>query len=117
MNSKWRIQDGGWLQTLFLAVNDVIMTSLLLLKFINVFANFYLLVFFALRGKIDGTWILLASNRIILSTKLCLDVGNNEYIILCDFGGRIISRLKVVEGELQKCPFPPVVASFKKSPV
>ena len=62
-----------------LTVSDVIMTSLLLLKFINVFANFYLLVFFALRGKIDGTWILLASNRIILSTKLCLDVGNNEY--------------------------------------
>ena len=53
-----------------LTVNDVIMTSLRLLKFINVFSNFYLLVFFALRGKIDGTWILPASNRIILSTTL-----------------------------------------------
>ena len=69
-----------------LTVNDVIMTSLRLLKFINVFSNFYLLVFFALRGKIDGTWILPASNR--------------------------ISGFKVIEGELQKCPFPTVVGSF-----
>lgn len=100
-----------------LTVNDVIMTSLRLLKFLNVFSNFYLLVFFALRGKIDGTWILPASNRIILSTKLCLDAGNNEYVILCNFGGRIISGFKVIEGGAPEVPLPPGCRKFKKSPV
>lgn len=99
-----------------LTVNDDIMTSLLLLKFINVFANFYLSIF-RLRGKIDGTWILPASNRIILSTKLCLDAGNNEYVILCNFGGRIISGFKVIEGGAPEVLLPPGCRKFKKSPV
>ena len=48
-----------------LVINDVIMTSLLWLKVINVLANSLILsaallfeVFLVLRGKIDGIWIL-----------------------------------------------------------
>ena len=40
-----------------------------------------------------------------------------NHIILCDFGGRIISGFKVTKGELQKCPFPPGCRKYKKSPV
>ena len=38
--SKWRIQDGRWFQFPIYVINDVIMPSLLVLKIINVFANF-----------------------------------------------------------------------------
>lgn len=32
-----------------------------------------------------------------MSIKLCLDFGNDEHIILCNFGGRIMSDFEVVE--------------------
>ena len=54
---------------------------------------------------------------IILSTKLCLDAGNNEYVILCNFGGRIVSSFKVIEGEAPEVPLPPGCRKLKKSPV
>ena len=40
----------------------------------------------------------MTSNDVNLSIKLWLDVGNNEYIILCYFGVRIMSGLEVIEG-------------------
>ena len=79
-----------------LTVNDVIILSLRLLKFINVFSNFYLLVFFALRGKIDGTWILPASNRIILSTTLFC-------VILVAV---LLAVLKLLRGSSRSAPSP-----------
>ena len=33
----------------------------------------------------------MTSNYFFVSIKLCLDVGNKEYIILCYFGGCIMS--------------------------
>ena len=44
------------------------------------------------------------SNYVIVSIKLCLDVENNECIILYYFAGRIISCFEVIEGHP---PYPP----------
>jgi len=38
-------------------------------------------------------------NDVIVTIKLCLDVGNDDYIILCYFGGHVMSGFKVIEGE------------------
>ena len=48
----------------------------------------------------------MTSYHIIVSIKFCLDVGNDECIILCNFGGRIMSGFEILEGDLQS-PFPP----------
>ena len=88
-----------------LTVNDVIMTSLLLLKFINVFSNFYLLVFFSLSGKIDGTWILPPSNRIILSTTLFCGI----------LVAVLLAALKLQRGSSRSALSPRVVGSIKKA--
>lgn len=42
IDSEWQIQDDGifWFQFIFSIINDIIITSLLLLKTINVSANF-----------------------------------------------------------------------------
>ena len=37
----------------------------------------------------------MTSKYVILSIKLCLDAGNNEYIILSNFGGRILNGVKL----------------------
>ena len=81
------------------------MTSLLLLKIINVLANFLILPdallfqYFSLWRKfiIDGIKILqislnviMTSNYVIVSIKLFHDVGNDEYIIPCNFSGLIL---------------------------
>ena len=45
--------------------------------------------------------VIMTSNYVIVSVKLCLKVGNNDYIILCNFGGRIMSgRSKQKQGRL-----------------
>ena len=44
-----------------------------------------------------------------LSLELCPEVGNDEYLILCNFGGRSMIGFEVMEG--------PPVAGSKKSPV
>ena len=41
----------------------------------------------------------MASNYIIMSIKLCLDVGNDKDISLYNFGGLILSGFEVIEGE------------------
>ena len=40
----------------------------------------------------------------IKSIKLCSEVGNDEYINLCYFGGRRISGFEVIEGGLRDTP-------------
>ena len=35
-----------------------------------------------------------------MAIKLCLDVGNDNYIILWNFGGHVMSGFKVIEGKL-----------------
>ena len=47
-----------------------------------------------------------------MSIKLCLDVRNDEYIILCNFGDRTMSGFEVIERGLLGSP--PVAASEKK---
>ena len=37
------------------------------------------------------------SDYVIVSTKLCPAVGNDEYFILCSFDGRNMSCFKVIE--------------------
>ena len=41
----------------------------------------------------------MASNFVIVSIKLCLNGGNDEYISLCKFGGLILNCFEVIEGE------------------
>ena len=36
----------------------------------------------------------------IVSIKLCLNVRNDEYITLCNFGDRTMSGFEVIEGDL-----------------
>ena len=48
----------------------------------------------------------MTSCHIIVSIKFCLDVGNDECIILCNFGGRIMSGFEILEGDPQS-PSPP----------
>ena len=40
----------------------------------------------------------MTSRYVIVSVTFCLNIGNNEYIILCNFGGRIVSNCEVLEG-------------------
>ena len=40
------------------------------------------------------------SNYAIVAIKLCLDVGNDDYIIFWNLGGHVMSGFKVIEGEL-----------------
>ena len=54
----------------------------------------------------------MTSNNVIVTIKLCLDVGN--YFILCNFGGRIIRGFKVIEGSLQSQPTPLAGSKKKK---
>ena len=82
--------------------------SLLLLKIISVLANFLILwdplLFkcFSLWGeKLMEVWfyqwiqqhdVIMTSNYVIVWIKLCLNVGSNEFITLCN--------IEVIEGEL-----------------
>ena len=68
---------------------------------------------FWLRGKIDGIGfckliqqydVIMALNYIIMSIKLCFDVGNDKGISLYNFGGFILSGFEVIEGEGGKGP-------------
>lgn len=67
-----------------LTLNDVVMTSMILLKIIkNVFAN----VFVLSDTSLFNYFFLL----IIFFFSLTTCIQNDEYIILCKFGGRIMS--------------------------
>ena len=44
--------------------------------------------------------VIMMSNYVIVPIKLCLVVGNDERFLLCNFGGRIMSGLRKVLGEL-----------------
>ena len=84
-------------------MNNVIVTSLLLLKVINVLVNFFMLSNFlpylsnfpfmvTLRGirirqGMEQCVVIMTSNYVIVSITLCLNIGNDEYIILGNFGG------------------------------
>ena len=48
----------------------------------------------------------MTSYYVIVSIKVFLNVGNDEYIILCNFGGRtIMSGFEVIDWGLQEpCP-------------
>ena len=99
-------------------INNVIVTSLLLLKVINVLVNFLMLSNFLLylsnfpfmvtlrvtwiRQRIEQCDVIMTSNYVILSITVCLDIGNDEYIILGNFGGRIIRRKRKKKKERKK---------------
>ena len=42
--------------------------------------------------------VFVTSNYVIASIKLYPDAGNGEFIILCNFGGRIMSGFESIEG-------------------
>ena len=47
------------------------------------------------------------SDYVIVSTKLCPEVGNDEYIVLCNFGAIVCTVLKLWRGASKlKPPFP-----------
>ena len=54
----------------------------------------------------------MTSDYVITSIKLCPVVGNNEYIILCDFVGHRMGCFEVLEGGLLD-PHPTVEGSKK----
>ena len=59
----------------------------------------------------------MTSNYVILLIKFSLNVGNDDYIILCNFDDLIISGLEAEEGGLRTSPPPPrpfPVAGSKK---
>ena len=73
-----------------------------------------------LGGKKDGISILPINSTIwrqiscpfFVSIMLCLDVGKNKYIILCNFGGRSMSGCEVIEKGSRSLP---TVAGIKNS--
>ena len=96
--------------TSLLVINDIIMTSLLLLKIIYVLANFL--------DFIRDPTIFQQHDVIMTSdTSFCqssYEVGNDEYITVCNFGSRRMRGFKVIEGDLRALPSP--VARGKKKP-
>ena len=50
----------------------------------------------------------------MVSIKLCKDGENDEYIILCNFGGRITSSFGVIEVDLWR-PHRPGSREWKKA--
>ena len=46
----------------------------------------------------------MASNYVIMSIKLCLDVGNDKDSSLYNFGGLILSGFEVIEGKGERVP-------------
>ena len=59
----------------------------------------------------------MTSDYVIMSIKLCPVVGNNEYIIVCDFVGRKMGGIEVLEGGFLDPPPHPTVEGSKKSHV
>ena len=62
----------------------------------------------------------MTSNYVKMSIKLCLNVGNEDYIILCNFGGLIISGLEAEEGVSEPppgLPFPVAGIEANNKPV
>ena len=101
------------------------MTSLLLLKIIYVLANFvsdtlilkYFSPYVYFEGKLDfvnkfnnmtSPWHLITS---LCQSSYAQEVGNDEYIIVCNFGGRRMSGFEVIGGG---APRRPPVAESKK---
>ena len=113
----WMIQNGGANMTdgscSFLVINDVIITFLLLLRLYMYWPTWfyqtlyhYLISIFRFIYTLRESWILpyiqqydviMTSENVILSIKLYPEVGNCEYIILCNFGCRGISGFEVIE--------------------
>ena len=50
---------------------------------------------------------------VTVSIKLYLDVGNNDYIILRNFGGRIMSGFEFIEGSSGAPTLPPAPVAEK----
>ena len=46
----------------------------------------------------------MTSDYVIVSIKLCLEGGNDEYIILRNFGGRRTSGSEIIEEDPQRSP-------------
>ena len=58
----------------------------------------------------------MTSDYVIMSIKLCPVVGNNEYIIVCDFVGRRMGGIEGLEGGLLDPPPPtPLSKEAKKA--
>ena len=50
----------------------------------------------------------MASSYVTVPIKLCLDAGNDEYIIRCNFVGRNMSIFEVIVGAAAGYPPPPL---------
>ena len=46
----------------------------------------------------------MTSDYVIVSTKLCPEGGNDEYIILCNFGDCRTSGSEIIEGDPHRSP-------------
>ena len=73
-------------------------------------------------ANLRGIWILpinqqydviITSNYVIVSIKLCLDVGNDECIILCSFCGCIMSGFEGIKEGGDFDPSPSVAGTQK----
>ena len=54
-----------------------------------------------IRQGIEQCDVIMTSNYVIVSINLCLDIGNDEYIILDNFGG-VLSEAKKKKEEKKK---------------
>ena len=48
--------------------------------------------------------VVVARDYVIVSIELCPELENDEFIIVCNFGGRSISGSEVIEGGLRRRP-------------
>ena len=68
---------------------------------------YYLRIFRFEGEEIQQYDVIMASSYVTVPIKLCLDAGNDEYIIRCNFVGRIRSFFEVIVGAAAGYPTPP----------
>ena len=81
-SSKWRIQDGGWFQFLIYVIKNVIMTSLLFLKVINVLATFLILWDTLIYYNFFALWLLWKESGYCQSIQQYDVIMTSKYVIM-----------------------------------
>ena len=51
-------------------------------------------------NKIQQIDVIMTPRYVIVSVKICLNVGNNDYFTLFNFGDHIMNVIEIIEGGL-----------------
>ena len=81
-SSKWRIQDGGGFQFLIYVIKNVIMTSLLFLKVINVLATFLISWDTLIYYDFFASWLLWKESGYCQSIQQYDVIMTSKYVIM-----------------------------------